>query len=187
MKKNDSNEKNWKERYLGGILFVIDEGISKDNILQCDLLPLNEGGALIQIGESALIYDLESKMIVGEDFFENEKQKSLEIVKSIRDFHGITITISSMWTSSSWGEMADINIIFGTKGYATYMAGIANKYIMERISKIFLHADTTKSLCKLLRKVLNISNENMVGNAGVLAYSKANLSLRQELLNKCKM
>lgn len=186
MKKNDSNEKNWNKRYFGGVIFIIDEGISRDSILQCDI-PLNEGGALMQIGESALIYDLESKEIIREDFFENEKQKSSEIVKSIRGFRGITIAISSMWTSSSWVEMADINIIFGTKGYATYMAGIANKYIMEKRARIFLHADTEKKLCKLIRKILNISNENMVRNAGSLAYSKENLALRQKLLNKSKM
>lgn len=185
MKKNDSNEKIWNE-YFGGVLFIIDEGISRDVILQCDI-PLNEGGLLMQIGANALFYDFESKKLIGEEFFENEKRKSLELRESVKNFHGITIAISSTWTSSSWGEMADINIIFGTKGYATYMAGKANKYIMEKKSKIFLHADTTKNLCKLLRKILNISNENMVGNAGVLAYGKANLALRQELLNKSKI
>ena len=181
MKKNDSNEKIWNE-YLGGILFIIDEGISRNSILQCDL-PLNEGGLLMQIGANALFYDFEKKECIGEDFFENEKKKSLEIREIVKRFPGITIAISSTWTSSSWGEMADINIIFGTKGYATYMAGKA----MEKKYKIFLHADTTKNLCKLLRKILNISNENMVGNAGVLAYGKANLALRQELLNKSKI
>lgn len=185
MKKNDSNEKIWK-KYFGGVLFIIDEGISRDSILQCDI-PLNEGGLLMQIGASALFYDFERKEIIGEEFFENEKKKSSELIELLQKFHGITISMSSTWTSSSWGEMADINIIYGTKGYATYMAGKANKYIMEKKSKIFLHADSTRELCKLLRKILNISNENMVGNAGVLAYGKANLALRQELLNKSKI
>lgn len=185
MKKNDSNEKIWK-KYFGGVLFIIDEGISRDSILQCDI-PLNEGGLLMQIGASALFYDFESKKLIGEEFFENEKKKSSELIELLKKFHGITISMSSTWTSSSWGEMADINIIYGTKGYATYMAGKANKYIMEKKSKIFLHADSTRELCKLLRKILNISNENMVGNAGVLAYGKANLALRQELLNKSRI
>lgn len=185
MKKNDSNEKIWK-KYFGGVLFIIDEGISRDSILQCDI-PLNEGGLLMQIGASALFYDFERKKIIGEEFFENEKKKSSELIELLQKFHGITISMSSTWTSSSWGEMADINIIYGTKGYATYMAGKANKYIMEKKSKIFLHADSTRELCKLLRKILNISNENMVGNAGVLAYGKANLALRQKLLDKSKI
>ena len=72
MKKNDSNEKIWNE-YFGGVLFIIDEGISRDVILQCDI-PLNEGGLLMQIGANALFYDFESKKLIGEEFFENEKR-----------------------------------------------------------------------------------------------------------------
>lgn len=186
MKGKNEKEKNWEEMFLGGVLFITDEGISRSDILRCDI-PLNEGGALLEIKESAVVFNIENKKIIGEDFFENEKQKGQQISETIKKFPGVTISVTSMWSSIYWMEYADIAIVYGTEGYAVHMANRANRYVNHRKKGIFLHADTRQNLCKTIRRVLNISNENMVSNAGVLSYSAENLNVRQELINKSRL
>lgn len=178
----------WEKEFLGGVMFIIDEGGSRDNILECDI-PLSEGGILVEVNENILLFNIESKQLIGEIFCESEKERVREVKRIIQKFHGITVSISSLWSSSLWAEEADIIVIVGNdrNPYAVHMACKANEYIIQKKKMIIIHVENVNELCKKIRKILNVSNENMINKGVVLSYSYDNLKLRQKFIDKTKI
>ena len=181
----------WEKEFLGGIMFVIDEGISRENVLECDL-PLSEGGILAEVTpQNILVFNLESNQQIGEIFCKEsgEKERAREVKKIIKRFHGITVSITQKWSSSLWAEDTDIIIVMGddTNSYAVHMACKANEYITQKKKMIFLHVINSRELCKKIRKILNMSNENMINKGLVMSYSFDNLKFRQKLMDKTKI
>lgn len=178
----------WEKEFLGGVMFIIDERSSRENILECDI-PLSEGGILVEVNENILLFNIESKQLIGEIFCESEKERAKKVKRIIQRFHGITVSITSLWSSSLWAEEADIIVIVGDdkNSYAVHMACKANKYIIQKKKMIIIHVINEKELCKKIRKFLNVSNENMINKGVVLSYSYDNLKFRQKLIDKTKI